>query len=219
MQANSRPVASNQRHLHPKLAVVVRRHLLTAHRAVVSAHNILAYETLNRELAAKPRPLVLDSFCGTGHSSAALAERHPGHLVVGIDKSARRLARHPGGNRDNYLLLHADCEHIWNLLVRDGRQIDYHYMLYPNPWPKAGHLQRRIHGHASFPLLLHLGGVLELRSNWPIYVEEFGCAMHLAGQRGYISRLAASDPDLSLFEQKYRQSGHELWSCTVRIMP
>lgn len=219
LQANSRPVTSNQRHVHPNLAAVVHRHLQTIHRATVSAHNILAYAALTEELTMRPRPLVLDSFCGTGHSTAILAERHPGHLVVGIDKSARRLARHPGGSRDNYLLLHADCEDIWNLMVRDGRQIDYHYMLYPNPWPKAGHLQRRIHGHASFPLLLHLGGVLELRSNWQIYLEEFGCAMHLAGQRGYISRLAASGPDLSLFEQKYRQSGHELWSCAVRIMP
>jgi tRNA (guanine-N7-)-methyltransferase len=219
LQAISRPVASNQRHLHPKLAVIVRRHLQTTHRSVVSEHNIQAYEALTKELAAKPRPLVLDSFCGTGHSTAALAERHPGHLVVGIDKSASRLAKHPGSTRDNYLLLQADCEDIWELLVRDGRCADYHYMLYPNPWPKARHLQRRIHGHASFPLLLHLGGMLELRSNWQIYVEEFGCAMHLAGHCGRVNKLAESGPSLSLFEQKYRQSHHDLWSYTVRIMP
>jgi tRNA (guanine-N7-)-methyltransferase len=219
LQANSRPVSSNQHHLHPKLAVVVRRHLQTTHRAAVAAHNIPAYETLSKALAAKPRPLVLDSFCGTGHSTVALAARHPGHLVVGIDKSARRLAKHPRGSSDNYLLLHADCEDIWNLLTHAGLRTDYHYMLYPNPWPKAGHLQRRVHAHASFPLVLQLGGILELRSNWQVYVEEFGCAMHLAGQRGCVSRLANSDPDLSLFEQKYRRSGHDLWSYTARIMP
>jgi tRNA (guanine-N7-)-methyltransferase len=219
LQANSRPVSSNQQHLHPKLAEVVRRHLQTTHRAEVAAHNVQAYDALAKTLSAQPRPLVLDSFCGTGHSTAALAARHPGHLVVGIDKSARRLAKHPSGSGDNYLLLQADCEDIWSLLVRAGLRTDYHYMLYPNPWPKAGHLQRRIHGHASFPLLLQLGGTLELRSNWQVYVEEFGCAMHLAGQRGCVSRLAQSDSDLSLFEQKYRRSGHDLWSCTVRIMP
>jgi len=219
LQANSSPVSSNQRHLHPKLATVVRRHLQTTHRHVVAAHNIPAYETLTRVLSARPRPLVLDSFCGTGHSTAALAARHPGHLVVGIDKSARRLAKHSHDSSDDYLLLRADCEDIWHLLVRDGLQLDYHYMLYPNPWPKAGHLQRRIHGHASFPLLLHLGGMLELRSNWQVYVEEFGCAMHLAGQRGRISQLSKCGPDLSLFERKYRRSDHDLWSFTTRIMP
>ncbi len=219
MQANSRPVSSNQRHLHPRLAEVVNRHLQTPHRAQIAAHNAKAYEVLTRAMSEKPRPLVLDSFCGTGHSTAALALRHPEHLVVGIDKSARRLAKHPHGSGDNYLLLQADCEDIWNLLGRAGLRTDYHYILYPNPWPKSGHLQRRIHGHASFALLLRLGGKLELRSNWQLYVEEFGCAMHLAGQRGCIRAVDGSEPDLSLFEQKYRRSGHELWSYTVSIMP
>jgi tRNA G46 methylase TrmB len=219
LQANSRPVSSNQRHLHPKLAAVVCRHLQTTHRAAVAAHNVQAYETLAKALDAQPRPLVLDSFCGTGHSTAALAARHPGHLVVGTDKSARRLAKHPRGSSDNYLLLQADCEDIWHLLAHAGLRTDYHYILYPNPWPKAGHLQRRIHGHASFPLLLQLGGKLELRSNWQVYVEEFGCAMHLAGQRGWVGKLAESGPGLSLFEQKYRRSGHDLWAYSGRIIP
>ena len=217
MQGNSRAVSSNQPHLHPKLAEVVNRHLRTTHRPALSAHNIQAYERLCAELEARPRPLVLDSFCGTGHSTAGLAERHPDHLIVGIDKSAQRLAKHPYSTRANYLLLQADCEDIWTLLVRDGLRPDYHYMLYPNPWPKAAHLQRRIHGHPNFPLLLTLGGTLELRSNWQIYVEEFGCAMHLAGHRGRVIKLADKGPDLSLFEQKYRYSGHALWSYTVSI--
>ena len=170
-------------------------------------------------MKARPRPLVLDSFCGTGHSTAALAERHPGHLIVGVDKSAQRLAKHPHSPHDNYLLLQADCEDIWALLAGDGLLPDYHYMLYPNPWPKAAHLQRRIHGHPSFPLLLTLGGTLELRSNWQIYVEEFGCAMHLAGHHGRVLRLTDTGPNLSLFEQKYRNSGHDLWSYTASVMP
>lgn len=219
MQADSRPVSSNQRHLHPKLALVVQRHLGTTHRAGASAHNLRAYTLLANTLKECKRPLVLDSFCGTAHSTALIAERHPGHLVVGIDKSAKRLARHAGGSSDNYLLLQADCESIWHLLVRDGLRTDYHYLLYPNPWPKSSHLQRRIHGHASFPLLFHLAGKLELRSNWQVYVEEFGCAMLLAGHCGGVSRLPDDAPDLSLFERKYRQSGHPLWSYTARITP
>lgn len=217
MQTNSSPITSNQRHLHPKLALIVRRHLQTTHRAVLAAHNVRAYEALANALAAQARPLVLDSFCGTGHSTAALAERHPGHLVVGIDKSSHRLAKHRRGSSDNYLLLRADCEAIWQLLAGDGLRTEFHYILYPNPWPKAAHLQRRIHGHASFPLLLRLGGALEMRSNWQLYIEEFGCAMHLAGVRGRVCRLPDSGAPLSLFEQKYRLSGHDLWSYTARI--
>ena len=65
----------------------------TEHRAEVAAHSLTAYESLRAQLRAQPRPLVLDSFCGTGHSTSALAEQHPGHLIVGIDKSALRLAK------------------------------------------------------------------------------------------------------------------------------
>jgi len=198
---------------------VVRRHLQTTHRAVVATHNLQAYAELTHELSERPRPLALDSFCGTGHSTALLAERHPGHLVVGIDKSAQRISKHPGGRSDNYLLLQAECEDIWRLLVRDGLRSEFHYLLYPNPWPKAAHLQRRLHGHADFPLLLSLGGMLELRSNWQIYVEEFGCAMNLAGQSGTVHNLPDNEAALSLFEQKYRNSGHQIWSYRARIIP
>jgi len=220
--ARSRQIVSNQHHhLNPKLPALVRRHLDNVHRKPVAAHNRAAFRRLLEELAARPRPLVLDSFCGTGHSTAKLAQRHPQHLVVGIDKSAQRLARHPGEPAGNYLLLQAECEDLWQLLVQAGLHADFHYLLYPNPWPKARHLQRRIHAHASFPWLLQLGatavpGLLELRSNWQVYVEEFGVAMHLAGSPGCIARVMPG-PELTLFERKYRDSGHTLWAFTGRV--
>jgi len=212
LYASSRQVSSNQRHLHPRLPEVVHRHLRTTYRKPIAVHNRAAFEPLAEQLATSSRPLVLDSFCGTGHSTASLAQRHPEHLVVGIDKSSQRIDKHQAMAGGNYLLLQADCEDIWQLLLQQGITVDYHYLLYPNPWPKAKHLQRRIHGHGSFTWLVQLGGRLELRSNWQAYVEEFGLAMHLAGCRGRIARVAEGPPALSLFEQKYRQSGHGLWS-------
>ena len=216
MKANSRQVTSNQDFLHPGLAVMVQKHLASSSRKPAASHNLAAFELLHAELAARPRPLVLDSFCGTGKSTASLATRHPQHLVVGIDKSSQRLGKHAAQVGDNYLLLHAECEDIWQLLMETDAQVDYHYLFYPNPWPKAKHLQRRVHGNASFPLLLQLGGIIELRSNWQVYVEEFGVAMHLAGCRGSISRLA-EQPAISLFERKYAGSGHPLWAFRGRV--
>jgi tRNA (guanine-N7-)-methyltransferase len=213
LQANSRQVSSNQRHLHPGLAKLVEKHLGSDFRKPVATHNLRAFKALMTKLASSPRPIVLDSFCGTGHSTAILAQRHAGHLIVGIDKSAQRLGKHVAGPADNYILLQADCEDIWQLLLQEGLVADYHYLLYPNPWPKARYLQRRIHGHGSFVWLLQLGGRIELRSNWQVYVEEFGLAMHLAGYRGQIAKIP-EEPDLTLFEQKYRLSAHDLWAFT-----
>ena len=225
MHTHSRQVVSNQQYLHPRLAEVVLRHLRAGYKKPVAPHSAAAFGQLLQALATTPRPLVLDSFCGTGHSTAALARCHPQHLVVGVDKSARRLARHPHTAATDYLLLQADCADIWQLLAMHGLSVDYHYLLYPNPWPKAAHLQRRVHGHGSFPLLLRLAsggtpGCIELRSNWQVYVEEFGIAMHLAGVPGRVARLP-SGPALTLFERKYRDSGHDLWrySSTARRQP
>jgi len=210
LQANSRAVSSSQAWTHPRLPELVRRHLAQPWRKPVADFNRPAFAELERRLAANPQPLVLDSFCGTGQSTALLATRYPDHLVIGVDKSAQRLQRHVGGESGNYLLLRAECEGIWQLLLERGWTVEHHYLLYPNPWPKPGHLQRRVHGHASLPLLLQLGGTVELRSNWQLYVEEFGLAMTLAGRRGGIERISG-DPPLTLFEEKYRKSGHSLW--------
>jgi tRNA (guanine-N7-)-methyltransferase len=216
LHANSRPVTSNQKYLHTGLGPLVVKHLASRYRKPVVSHNLAAFETLKQTLQSVPRPLVLDSFCGTGHSTRLLAQRHSQHLVVGIDKSAARLGKEASPSTDNCLLLQADCEDIWQLLLLEGLTVDYHYLLYPNPWPKAKHLQRRIHGHGSFPWLLQLGGLLELRSNWRVYVEEFGVAMHLAGYPGRVS-MVAEESSITRFEQKYRASGHDLWTFTGAV--
>jgi len=197
MQDAPRNVQSNQDGPHPRLAEVVRRHLDTTPRKPVAEHNRAAFATLESALAACDMPLALDSFCGTARSTARLAQRHPGHLVVGIDKSAHRLSRHRATDAGNYLLLRADCEAIWELLAAGGRQVDYHYLLYPNPWPKAAHLQRRVHGHPAFRHLLALGGHIELRSNWRVYVQEFAAALRIAGYRAGVEALALEGAPLT----------------------
>jgi tRNA (guanine-N7-)-methyltransferase len=101
LQANSRQVSSNQRHLHHGLAKLVEKHLGSDFRKPVATHNLRAFKALMTRLESAPRPIVLDSFCGTGHSTAILAQRHEGHLIVGIDKSAQRLGKHVAGPADN----------------------------------------------------------------------------------------------------------------------
>ena len=214
----SSPVISNQAGLHPRLAATVQRHLSHTFRRPVARHSAAAYEQLRAALAHQSRPLVLDSFCGTGQSTALLAQLHPQHLVVGVDQSCHRLQKHQPAARENYLLLRATAEDIWQLLLRDQLSLDHHYLFYPNPWPKSKYLQRRVHGHASFPWLLQLGGSVELRSNWQLYVEEFGVAMHLAGRHGAVARISG-DPPLTLFEKKYRDSGHHLWRYRFQPAP
>ena len=91
-----------------------------------------------------------------------------------------------------------------------------HYLLYPNPWPKKAHLKRRIHGHPSFPLLKQLGGAIEVRSNWKIYVDEFAAASQLLGLDTQVESLSAVEP-LTLFERKYAANSENLWICRAAL--
>jgi len=223
MQANSRPVSSSQQRVHRDLPRLVRRHLASHWRRPPHSLTVDVRDALTDALTdaqTRDRPLVLDSFCGTGHSTRLLARDYPDCTVIGVDKSAARLSRHVrrDGERgsDNYRLLRAQCEEVWAWLADQGAQLKAHYLLYPNPWPKPAQLKRRVHGHPGFPLLLRLGGQLELRCNWQTYAEEFGVALTIAGQQPVVAVVKHGEP-LSLFERKYRDSGHTLWRCTAQV--
>ena len=211
MTGNSRTIASNQLGVHGQLASVVARHLQHRFRAGIAPHNREAYAVMREH--ASTRPYVLDSGCGTGASTARLAERFPDHAVIGIDKSSARLGRHDGDQQaGNYCLLRADLLDIWRLAAADGWHPARHFIYYPNPWPKKRQLQRRWHGSPVFPDLLTLGGQLELRSNWRIYIDEFQEALRLAGFDAHIEACTPIDErPVSPFERKYRDSGHSLW--------
>ncbi len=216
MDSPSRPVSSNQHHLHPKLGEVVRKHLRSRSRKVPAPHSLAAMKEITDFIGEHKRPLILDSFCGTGHSTRALALAYPEALVIGIDKSAERLRRGAAPTPSNALLLQAECGELWRLVLEAGLRPHRHYLLYPNPWPKSTHLKRRVHGDPAFRTLLELGGRIELRSNWQIYVEEFGVALQLAGIPAVVRRLQVDKP-LSLFEAKYQDSGHTLWHLQAQL--
>jgi tRNA G46 methylase TrmB len=216
LEGISRQVQSPQPWIHAGLVRLVRRHAAAPWQKPPQAADGEALDTLRSAIARHRGPLVLDSFCGTGTSTAKLANRNPAALVVGIDKSAHRLRRAPQ-LPPNCLLLRAHCEAIWRELVTRGIHVSQHYLLYPNPWPKSAHLARRVHGHPAFPLLITLGGDIELRSNWQIYVEEFGVALHLLGHPSRIASVPDEEAPLSPFERKYRDSGHTLWKLRARL--
>ncbi len=203
-------IVTDQLGPHPDLLSVVQRHRKHLWRKPCPEHTRDAFRILQQTLESEPRPLVLDSFCGTGMSTALLADRYPNSWVVGIDQSAHRLAKHQGTERPNYLLLRAEAESFWACLAEAKVRLQSHWMLYPNPWPKASQLKRRVHGHGAFSLLSKLGGSLEMRTNWNIFATEFAQAAGVIGLLGTCEAYTSASP-LTLFEKKYQQRGDELW--------
>ncbi len=165
-------------------------------------------------LAEDDRPLVLDSGCGTGESTHRIAARHPEAWVLGVDKSAHRLGGSALRRNGRVLLARAELADLWRCL---DRAVAAHYLLYPNPWPKAAQLSRRWAGHPVLPWLLGLGGRLEVRSNWPVYLEEFAAAIALVTGAVASVKPIETGPPLSPFERKYRTAGHPLAAVTVHL--
>ncbi|MGY5450697.1 tRNA (guanine(46)-N(7))-methyltransferase TrmB [Agarivorans sp. MS3-6] len=213
MEGNSRSVSSNQQGVHEKLEKVVLRHLNEPFQKPYQQHTLDAFRQLEKQVSVLGRPIVLDSCCGTGLSTAALALLHPEAVVIGLDKSAHRLTKHHAHfdqEGQNYQLLQVDLNDFWRLACDAGWQPSHHYVLYPNPWPKSRHLQRRWHGSAVFPYMIKLGGQLELRSNWSTYLEEFQIALRLAGHTSQLNQYHSDNP-ITAFERKYLNSGQQLW--------
>ncbi len=210
--ANSKIVTSNRASLHENLAKVVTKHLQHHFRKPYAEHSQNAFDAIRHCVEQHTGPIVLDSCCGIGESSHKLAAKHPDAMVIGIDQSAHRLDKHRQHfiPRDNCLLVRADVVDFWRLALAAGWQPSHHYLLYPNPWPKAHQLQRRWYAHAVFPALLALGGKLECRSNWPLYLEEFQASLQIVDTPSTLTKLSIESP-LTPFERKYSQSGQCIW--------
>lgn len=219
--ANSRVVTSNQCGPHKKLPELVKRHLATPSRKPFSEHTLAAFDQAQSWLNGWSGPLIMDSCCGVGESTAVIAGRYPDARVIGVDKSALRTEKHQRGyaaDQPNYLVLRADLNDFWRLAHQNDWNLYRHFLLYPNPWPKSMHIKRRWHASASFADILKLGGILTVRSNWALYVEEFALALNLAGFKATPEVYDAEQP-MTPFERKYRASGQQSWQLVVDLEP
>jgi len=213
-------VISKQRGVHKGLESCVRKHLESSWMQPLHRPTEESYCLLDQQgVFATGQPLILDSGCGTGNSTQRLARMFPDHLVIGVDQSRSRLAKsgvHSSFLRiENCILLRAELATFWRLLLKSELSPQKHYLLYPNPWPKPGHLSRRWHGHPVFPQLLTLGGEIEMRCNWEVYAEEFAKAAVIATGAEISVKKIEPESGISPFEQKYLERGQSLYSVHI----
>lgn len=217
MRDCSKEVESNQAGIHEDLEANVLRYLNSEYRRPVAEHTRAAFAEASAFAAKFSAPIVLDSGCGTGESTAVLAYKFKNSPVIGIDKSEERLSKGRTLNLpQNAMLLRAELLDFWRLALDAHWNVAYHALYYPNPWPKQAQLGRRFHAHPIFPTLLRLCPDIELRTNWEIYAREFEMACRIAFPRLGIVRIPVleeyrpSVPETA-FERKYMASGHRLW--------
>lgn len=218
----SKAITQAQTQPHKNLEKIVNKHLTQKFRKPFCEHNVNAFNAAQAFIKQHAnKPIILDSGCGTGHSTLFLAQRFPDSIIIGVDKSEVRLNKHPESqnskNNDNYILLRADLDDFWRLASQANWKLDQHFILYPNPWPKSTHFKRRFHGSPVFKYIIELGGKLELRSNWQLYLREFAQALQLANICANVEKLEVDGEYMTLFEKKYHLSQQTLWRCTANL--
>ncbi len=216
MFGNSPAVTSDQTAISPRLTC--RNDAFYKPFAAEAESTFAAVDALRLRHAG---PLIVDAGCGTGVSTTVLANRFTEALIIGVDRSAHRLARQGLGKQTvacdgNAVWLCMDLVDFWRLASQAGWHCERHYLLYPNPWPKHKHVKKRWHAHPVFNSILALGGLLEVRSNWRVYIDEFA---HCVAQRGDtpVIDIIEGEQAASPFEAKYAASEHKLFRLRVPL--
>ena len=211
MHHSSRMIDTNQTCVHKNLERTVIRHLKNTDQTPIKDASKHAFDHITAWQQNDGRPVILDSCCGVGDSSRFFARQNPDKLILGIDKSHSRLTRERTEETpENMMLVRADLNDLFRLIAASGLPIMQQYILYPNPWPKSAHLKRRWHGSPAFPYIISIGKTLTLRSNWLLYLQEFGQALEFAGIKSTVKEITPNPP-ITPFEAKYSTSGHTLY--------
>ena len=204
MEATNNPytVVSNQPGLHPKILAYAKRYRKHCYRKPINKQTQETWQQLVHKIPSQ-RPILMDSGCGKGMSSRLLAQHYPYHTVIAVDQSIHRLSWLKNNKPENLWVIQADVTDIWQLCALENRVIDKHYLLYPNPWPKKKHYQRRWHGHPIFPTLLSISKQLEIRTNWLNYLQECSLAANTFHRHTQSQILSSQSQALTHFEKKY----------------
>lgn len=210
---NSKEVHSDQDEVSKNLQKILRRHIQNSYQKPIASHTAKATEALWPIIKKSTKPLILDCGCGTGESTLHLSSFHKDALIVGIDKSLKRIGKERLS--ESCYIIRADA--IDFLLLSKVHNVSFAkiYLLYPNPWPKASHIKRRWHGHPIFPILIDSCQQIELRTNWDIYAKEFQSALRELGKRTKLQSVPIDTFPISPFERKYKLSGHELFTVST----
>jgi tRNA (guanine-N7-)-methyltransferase len=165
-------------------------------------------------------PVVVEIGCGTGVSTAAMAQAEPHIDVVAVEVYKRGLAQ---------LLSAIDREQITNIRLIRGDGLDVLEdmfgtesltgvrVFFPDPWPKSRHHKRRLLQPGTVGLIadrLKRGGILHVATDHMDYAEQIAAAGDAEprlrrAQRDVAPAISVQRPTTK-YESKARQAGSDV---------
>jgi tRNA (guanine-N7-)-methyltransferase len=174
-------------------------------------------------LFGRTAPLVVEVGSGMGEATAAMAGADPDRDVLAVDVHVQGLGR---------LLRRVEDEGLSNVRVAEGDavvllrdmlpsgSVDEVRVYFPDPWPKARHVKRRLVSPAFADLVasrLRPGGLLHVATDWAPYAEQVRTV--LVGHPAYTVVREGPRPEhrpVTRFEQRGLDAGRPSYDLVVR---
>jgi tRNA (guanine-N7-)-methyltransferase len=170
-------------------------------------------------LFGREAPLQVDLGCGDGCFLWELAQRFPEKNFLGIERLTKRVekVRRKAQRIENIRVLRAESFFAVCYLLPTN-SVEAFYLLFPDPWPKRRHQQRRIFTSEFLDAIaaaLGQGGVLRVATDQLAYfgqIEQLSRA-HPQFQVSCVDEIALP---LTKFERKFCEQALPIYRLTLR---
>jgi tRNA (guanine-N(7)-)-methyltransferase len=171
------------------------------------------------KLFGRNAPLHVDLGCGDGSFLCTLAQRMPEKNFLGIERLLGRVraAAHKAARIGNVRLLRMEISYAVRYLLPPA-SVETFYLLFPDPWPKRRHWQRRIVNESFLRAIgqtLVSGGTLYIATDRVDYFEKI---KKIARPNPDFATVDFADTDLphTKFERKFRTQDATIYRLMLR---
>ena len=191
--------------------------------AIFSVNHLIAQLPFGRldlaELFGRNAPLHVDLGCGDGSFLCELAQQCAQKNFLGIERLSKRVekVRQKADKIENVRVLRADSLFALRYLLPE-KSVETFYLLFPDPWPKRRHQQRRVFTREfldSIAVALQQDGLLRVATDQLDYFDQIGRV-----SRSHSQFDAVDSPDVVLpltkFERRFRGRGAPIYRLTLR---
>lgn len=164
-------------------------------------------------------PLHVDLGCGDGAFLFALAEQTPTKNFLGFERLLHRVKKacRKAEKIDNMRVLRIETSYaVRHLLPKES--VEVFHLLFPDPWEKRRHHQRRIVGLdflKSIHTALQPGGILRVATDHQDYFDQIR-EVAVRSQDFEIAETGEGVYPTSTFEAKYTEQGIDIHRLELR---
>jgi tRNA (guanine-N7-)-methyltransferase len=171
------------------------------------------------QLFGRSAPLHVDLGCGDGSFICELAQRFPEKNFLGIERLTKRVekVRRKADSIENVRVLRADTLFAVRDLLPEN-SVESFYLLFPDPWPKRRHQQRRIFTREfldAIAVALQEHGSLRVATDQLDYFRQIEWLSRTDSKFEIVDRDDVVFP-ATKFERTFRGQGLPIYRLTLR---